>query len=440
MQNIFSILIFPFIMIYMLIPYFITRIIGFGVFSKGKKDKQIAFTFDDGPDPRYTPELLELLKQNNMKGTFFVLGSKAEKYPELIRRIYDEGHQIGIHNYTHKTNWFMTPGKVKREQVERTASIVEQIIGERPIYYRPPWGILNIGDVISLRKNYRIILWSVMPRDWNEKVGAEKLRRRLIKNIKPGSIILLHDSGDTLGADEGAPRKMLEGLAGAIENLKSRGYTSVRVDHLMDKTYNNPYKKLKWTKKVMIKLWLAWDALFCKVFGVRAVNEKYPFIKTRLRKYTSLHPLQLSDGETIVKGDTIAEMHFDNKMLIHMSLESKNSLHLATRMVRQAQKSLPCILNKIETDSKYQHVKGLYGISMVHRGVEHLGFTVLDLPKSLFKSLTQIYLKILISVLHPSGNDRIKLHSDLLVPKTIAISRKHLSERYKKKAIELMEG
>jgi peptidoglycan-N-acetylglucosamine deacetylase len=440
MQNLFSILIFPFIMIYMLVPYLITRIIGVGVFSKGIKDKQIAFTFDDGPDPRYTPELLALLKQHNMKGTFFVLGSKAEKYPDLIRRIHEEGHQIGIHNYAHKPNWFMTPGKVKKEQVERTANIVEQIIGERPIYYRPPWGILNIGDVITLRKDYRIILWSVMPRDWNEKVGAEKLKRRLIKNIKPGSIILLHDSGDTLGADEGAPRNMLDGLAGAIENLNSQGYTSVRVDHLMDKAYNNPFQKLKWSKKVMIKLWLAWDALFCKVFGVRAVNEKYPLIKFRLRKYSSSQTLQLSDGEVIVKGDTIAEVHFDNKMLLHMSLETKNSLQLATKMIRQKQKGLSSILNMLETDSKYQHVKGLYGVGMIHRGFEHLGFTVLDLPKGLSKTITQVYLKTLLSILHPSGNDRLKLHTDMLVPKTLAISRKHLSERYKKKAIELMEA
>jgi len=437
MQNLINILIFPFVTIYMLVPYVITRIFGYGVFRKGFKSKQIAFTFDDGPDPRYTPELLELLKENNMKATFFVLGSKAEKYPELIRRIYDEGHQIGIHNYTHKSNWIMTPKKVKRMQVERTADIVEQIIGERPTYYRPPWGILNIGDFITLRKDYRIILWSVMPRDWNQKVGVDKLKSRLIRNIKPGSIILLHDSGDTLGADEGAPRNMLDGLALAIENLKSRGYTSVRIDHLMDRTYNNPFNKLRWSKRLLIKLWFAWDALFCKLFRVRVVNEKYPFIKVRLRKYTSSMPLALSDGEMFVKGDTVAELHFDNKMLVRMSLESKNSLRLATQMVRQAQHTFPRILHKIEVDPKYRDVKGLYGITMVNRGVEHLGFTVTDLPKGLFASTTQIYLKILMSVLHPDGNDRLKFRSDMLVPKTLGMSRKHLVELYSQANVDM---
>lgn len=430
MQNLITILLFPFVTIYMVIPYFITRIFGFGVFSKGRKGKQIAFTFDDGPDPRYTPELLELLQRNNMKATFFVLGSKAEKYPELIRHIHEEGHQIGIHNYTHNANWFMTPWKVKRMQVERTADIVEQIIGERPTYYRPPWGILNMGDFITLRKSYRIILWSVMARDWNEKVGADKLKRTLIKNIKPGSIILLHDSGDTPGADEGAPRNMLQGLAGAIEHIHARGYKAVRIDQLMDKTNNNPFKQLKWSKKLLIKLWLAWDYCFCKLFKVRTVNEQFPLIKLRMRKYTGSETINLQGGESIVKGDTIAELHFDNRMFVHMSLEYKNSVQLATKIIRQTQKSLPYVLHKIVTDPHSNKIKGLYGVSMIHRGAKHLGFSVYDLPDGLFARMTQKYLKVLLFALHPDGNDRLKLRSEMLVPKTIAMSRKTLEERY----------
>ncbi|MCE5168861.1 polysaccharide deacetylase family protein [Paenibacillus profundus] len=230
-----TILFLLFIFIYMVIPFIITRICGMGVFRKGKHGAQIAFTFDDGPDPLYTPKLLDLLQEHGVKATFFVLGSKAEKYPELTRRIYREGHQIGIHNYTHLPNWLMTPWHVRQQHVERSADIVERIIGERPAFYRPPWGILNAGDLLYLRKSYRIVLWSVMGWDWKRAVDADQLARRLMKNIKPGSIVLLHDSGDTIGADEAAPQQMLEGLQDILKELRLKGYQCVRADELQER-------------------------------------------------------------------------------------------------------------------------------------------------------------------------------------------------------------
>lgn len=86
--------------------------IGMGVHSEVGAEKEIAFTFDDGPDPCYTPELLDLLKEHGIKATFFVLGKKAKQYPELIERMHREGHQIGIHNYTHTPNWIHFPGPI----------------------------------------------------------------------------------------------------------------------------------------------------------------------------------------------------------------------------------------------------------------------------------------------------------------------------------------
>lgn len=233
MYNIWFTAISVFITIYMIIPYLISRILGLGVFSKGKQAKQVAFTFDDGPDPNYTPKLLDLLKKHRVKATFFVLGSKAEKYPELTKRIHQEGHQIGIHNYKHIANWLMSPWKIKRQQVERSAEIIKNITGERPTYYRPPWGILNLGDFFWLRKSYRIVLWSVMAQDWSQRSGGGKLKDKLLKNIKPGSIVLLHDSGDTLGADEHAPKHMLEGLQEVIQEIHRQGYQCFRTDELL---------------------------------------------------------------------------------------------------------------------------------------------------------------------------------------------------------------
>ncbi|AWV36382.1 MULTISPECIES: polysaccharide deacetylase family protein [Paenibacillus] len=223
------------IVLYMIVPFALTRILGWGVHSEVGAEKEIAFTFDDGPDPCYTPELLDLLKEHGIKATFFVLGKKAQKYPELIERMHREGHQIGIHNYTHTPNWIQFPWTNRRKQVDRTADIVERITGERPIFYRPPWGLLNLGDFFLLRESYRIVLWSVMVGDWKASLSAEQLKDALIKKIKPGSIIVLHDSGDTPWADEEAPLNMITGLEEVLKEMDKKGLKCLRMDELLNK-------------------------------------------------------------------------------------------------------------------------------------------------------------------------------------------------------------
>ncbi|WP_244864746.1 polysaccharide deacetylase family protein [Paenibacillus sp. J23TS9] len=226
-----------FVLIYMIIPYVITRIMGIGVAIRGRSGRQIALTFDDGPHPLYTPRLLDLLKRKGIKATFFVLGSKAEQHPELTRRIHMEGHQIGIHNYTHLPNWLMSTRRIREMHVQRTADIVERITGERPTFYRPPWGILNIGDLFTLRKTYRIVLWSVLGRDWGKARKSRPLKERILSQLEPGSIILLHDSGDTWGAVPDAPGRMIASLEEVFEDVRFQGYKCVRADELLQNAH-----------------------------------------------------------------------------------------------------------------------------------------------------------------------------------------------------------
>ncbi|EKN64779.1 polysaccharide deacetylase [Neobacillus bataviensis LMG 21833] len=215
---------------YTVAPYALSFGLGKGGLRSKPASSNIAFTFDDGPDPSYTPLLLDLLKEYRIKATFFVLGSKAEKYPELILRMHQEGHLIGLHNFVHTSNWLMFPWTIRRE-LAYSASIVGKITGVRPVYYRPPWGLLNLIDFFSL-KPYKIILWSVMVGDWKRKAGSETIRERLLKKIKKGDIILLHDSGDTPGADEDAPMNTINALKDVLGLLANKGYTGVRIDEL----------------------------------------------------------------------------------------------------------------------------------------------------------------------------------------------------------------
>ncbi|MBE3554251.1 MAG: polysaccharide deacetylase family protein [Thermicanus sp.] len=119
--------------LYMGVPFLLTRVFGIGVIRRGSSLQRIAFTFDDGPDPIYTPRLLELLRSYGVKATFFVVGEKARRHPELIRLIHEEGHAIGIHNYVHYPNWFLSPMRLRRD-LDETAAYIQSITGERPLF------------------------------------------------------------------------------------------------------------------------------------------------------------------------------------------------------------------------------------------------------------------------------------------------------------------
>ncbi|WP_328006923.1 polysaccharide deacetylase family protein [Heyndrickxia acidicola] len=230
------ILIFILILIlgYTVLPYLLTSLFGYGVFRKGSQSSYIALTFDDGPDRHYTPQLLDLLKKHQVKATFFVVGKKAANHPDLIWRMHQEGHLIGLHNYVHRSNWTMSPWRIKRD-LDRSADIVEKITGCRPIYYRPPWGLLAVFDFFLL-KRYNIILWSLMTGDWRSKGGSAKIKNGILNHVKNGDVILLHDSGETWGANLDAPSYTIEALKDVLAELPKRGFSYQRIDEMMNGT------------------------------------------------------------------------------------------------------------------------------------------------------------------------------------------------------------
>ncbi|OMD36911.1 polysaccharide deacetylase family protein [Paenibacillus odorifer] len=401
---------------YAFIPGMISRIFGYRVFRKGTGLNEFALTFDDGPDPRFTPLLLDLLKKYDAKATFFVVGSNAERYPELIQRIHEEGHLIGIHNYVHKTNWLMRPATVRR-QIQRTNDIIYNIIGERSTYYRPPWGIVNLFD-ISKRRQVEIVLWSVMFGDWREKLGAQRLTEKMLARLNPGEVMLLHDSGTTLGADPDAPENMLVALELTLQEAQRRGLRSIRVDDMIKMAEKSPIRRLSFGKRVLVGLWLAWEQVFQVLFQLKTINPADPFMHYRMRKYQG-EPVELGDGTQLRKGDKIIELHIDNKQLFELGIHSRSSAQLAIRMIRRMEKGLPMLAEVIAKDVDLAQAKALYGVSMINRGPEKFGFSVHDLPDGLFARSTKFYLKILLSVIHPDGGARLKERSEVLVPKLI---------------------
>ena len=413
---------------YAFLPGLISRTFGFRVFKRGRADNEIALTFDDGPDPEYTPMLLDLLKRYDAKATFFVVGIHAERHPELLQRMHAEGHVIGIHNYVHKSNWFMRPGSVKR-QIHRTSEIIRKATDVRPAYYRPPWGIVNLFDFSNLGY-LQIILWSTLFGDWRKRVGVERLKKRLMKKLRPGEVLLLHDCGSTLGADREAPANMLGALEPFLAEGKNRGIKFVHITEMIRITDRNKslQRSLGFMKRCLIYCWMGWERVFHILFRIQSGGLDSIF-HVRVVPYKG-KPLKLSDGQNIEDKDNIIELHFDNKKLFKLMSESRSMMHVAIKLIREVERAMPKLAALIASHKKFEHVRGLYGISMINKGAEQFGFSVLELPPGLFDKMTRVYLKLLLQVLHPSGKQRVKEQGTKLSPRIIAMSMEEFQRRY----------
>ncbi|WP_246628188.1 polysaccharide deacetylase family protein [Paenibacillus oenotherae] len=413
---------------YAFLPGLVSRTFGFRVFKRGRAKNEIALTFDDGPDPKYTPLLLDLLKRHDAKATFFVVGVHAEKHPELLQRMRDEGHIIGIHNYVHKTNWFMRPSSVKR-QIHRTSDIIKKATGVRAAYYRPPWGIVNLFDFSNLGY-LQIILWSTLFGDWRKRVGAERLLKRMLKKLRPGEVLLLHDCGSTFGADYDAPANMLAALEPFLIEGKRRGFQFVHIAEMIAVTdrARASNRSLSLFKRMIVACWLVWERIFHVLFRIQEGGTDSIF-HYRKRKYRG-KALQLSEGRTIEDGDEVIELHLDNSMLFRMMMESRSLMHVAILLIREVEKAMPKLAEQFAGKEEYANVRGLYGISMINRGAAQFGFTVLELQPGLFDRLTRFYLKLLMFVLHPSGKKRVRGENSRLSPRIIAMSMEELFKRY----------
>lgn len=157
---------------------------------KRTPQKILALTFDDGPHPKVTPQILDLLKKHNAKATFFCIGQHAEKYPEILKRILEEGHEVGNHSYSHKNTFPLFGESQIKKELQQTDAILKQ---ENKLF-RPPFGVTNptIAKVIK-ETGHLVIGWNVRSFDTVTK-DPQTIAKRVLKKIKPGSIILMHDT------------------------------------------------------------------------------------------------------------------------------------------------------------------------------------------------------------------------------------------------------
>lgn len=195
------------------------------VLSHGRRDElKIALTFDDGPHPENTPLILDVLARFNVKATFFCVGEEVKKYPDLVRRIKNEGHLLGSHTLSHRNLLSCSLSETKR-QIGGGIEALRAVLGEELAYFRPPYGMRYPWSMWqSERLAQRAVLWSNCPRDW-QLPGSDLIAHRVIRRAKAGDIVLLHDGG-------GDRRQTAQALPKIIETLRERGFSFVRVDGL----------------------------------------------------------------------------------------------------------------------------------------------------------------------------------------------------------------
>jgi peptidoglycan-N-acetylglucosamine deacetylase len=150
-------------------------------------EKLLYLTFDDGPDPESTERLLDILGRYNIKAIFFCNGRNAEKYPGLVNLIKSNGHQIGNHGYSHFDGWKTSERKYEADTIKADTYTSSSL-------FRPPYGHLRFRQYLRLRKRYKIVFWDLMPYDFDSSFGPDNSLRVLKKKIRPGSVIVLHDT------------------------------------------------------------------------------------------------------------------------------------------------------------------------------------------------------------------------------------------------------
>ena len=192
--------------------------------SQSKSDEVrpvVALTFDDGPNASSTPILLDGLKERKVRATFFLIGENVEKgeNEKIVKRMYEEGHLIGNHTYTHCNLSKLETGEAKKE-LEQTDTVIEKITGKQPAFARAPYGELPVDSEQDLSRMY--IGWTVDPLDWmTEDAGA--VVKIVVEEINPGDIILLHDCYPS----------SVQAAIRIVDLLQGKGYEFVTVDHLI---------------------------------------------------------------------------------------------------------------------------------------------------------------------------------------------------------------
>ncbi|TGE31954.1 polysaccharide deacetylase family protein [Desulfosporosinus sp. Sb-LF] len=374
--------------LYTIIPDLLLHRLGIGSWKR-QFGPGVALTFDDGPDPAFTPRVLEILKRHQVCATFFVVAEKAVNYPDLIQRIQDEGHFIGVHSLHHQYAWFSSPWKTLREWTE-SVRILEHLTGNKIRWMRPPWGTFNLMTWWWLKRNkMKAVLWNAEGHDWDARRTPKEIIERILKVTNEGTIIVLHDSGGDLDARENS--------IVALDKLCERIVKELKLPLV---PLNFPDWKIR--KRLMFRVWEKWEHYYARRHHVERIDATNIF---RLEKNIYEGPdIYAEDGKLWAeKGDFVAEIHFDN---IRLQAKGRDTQKIALKALRQVRESLPGLARYVADNSTYDDIKVFVAQTLFHRGVKGFGFSVQDLPVTWKSSGIAWLQKMIMRIYHPLGKER----------------------------------
>jgi len=193
-------------------------------------DKPFALTFDDGPWPQHTDQILKILAQHNAKATFYMVGQMVQEHPKIVLRVRDAGHAIGNHSWSHPQR-----PRDPVAQIQKTNAQIKKVTGFTPTTFRPPYGLLKNGMAQqAMKERQAVLIWSADSNDWR-KPSADRMARTIINQATPGGVALFHDGG-------GSRHNTVAALPRILTELKARGYRFVTVPELLRLRYVAPPK------------------------------------------------------------------------------------------------------------------------------------------------------------------------------------------------------
>ncbi|HBP64442.1 MAG TPA: polysaccharide deacetylase family protein [Desulfosporosinus sp.] len=386
--------------LYTVIPDLFLHRLGIGSWRR-QFGPGVALTFDDGPDPEYTPQILKVLEKYHVCATFFMVAEKAKKYPGLVQQVKEGGHLIGVHSLNHKYAWFTSPRRTSREWTE-SVRILEQLSEREITLMRPPWGTFNLMTWWWLKQHkMRAVLWNTEGHDWEARRSPEEITERILGSINEGTIVVMHDSGGELGARENSLI--------ALEQL------CVRIVHeLKLPLVSLEFPVWKLGRRLIFRAWEKWEHYYASSHGVERIDATNIF---RLEKSTYDGPnLYGDDGKLLAAaGDIVGEIHLDN---IRMQAKGQDIQKTALKVMHQIRESFPGLAQYVAEDPTYDSIKVFVSQTLLHRGVKAFGFTVQDLPETWRGRGIAWLQKMIMRVYHPAGKNR---KNDRLGNKTMLV-------------------
>ncbi|MDB5085901.1 MAG: polysaccharide deacetylase [Bacilli bacterium] len=425
------VIIFILFLIYGPLPTLLARLFQWHAIRAVNHSRDIFLTFDDGPNPDYTPQILKVLREYGVKATFFLVAGRALRHPELVKRIVEDGHEIGSHGERHHALWFKGWRHTQTE-LSTSYQILRDLTGAERFWYRPPWGLLNWAALTSpVLRGRDVVLWSVMPSDWRKQNDAESIANFAIRKVKGGSIIVLHDSDESLGAAPGAPLASIAALPQIISSLQQQGFEFRTVSEVpVMKPHLSPFK-------IMIQsIWMGWEHIFEWFTRIRSVSSfRWGIFKVFITKHHG-RSIACNDGTSIQSGDWVGELHLDNQIILQL-LRQEGSDRVALTLSRMVRDALIEMSKAIDTTPELAKVKAFTGITLLHRGIRGLGFELHQLKSNWFRNFSMLYLRFLLRVFHPHGKKRVSHSRQKLVPMMLVMTRESLLNR---RPVEIKKG